>query len=373
MIKAAMVTPNLTLGGAERWLVDLIKHSDPDKVEWTGVAASSFGGLDMRLGQELAKVTHIYSNRPLLKRETSLPFYWPAVHERTGPDFRGTIKRAAKDADVIVTWGTPDVGYWFDDYHIPIVCCSHTTQQEAPLAPIRGVSHLTAVSQAAMAYFKGRPGSQGLPKQVIYNGADPNRCRQMMDRRHIREEWGVEEYDVVVGYMGRQSSEKNPRAAAEAVSYLPSNYHAVYYGHGPSGKDFCPDLVKWCNNRIPGRGHFFHPDPHVGDILGAFDVLVLASHREAFSLTLIEAWLAGIPVVATPVGSIPELERQYGPLTFRIPLNSTPAQLADAVHLAVSAKNFREQIVENSYRLATTQLTVQAMADRWATYLTEIA
>ena len=43
--------------------------------------------------------------------------------------------------------------------------------------------------------------------------------------------------------------------------------------------------------------------------LTAFDIFVLASHTEALSLALIEAGQAGLPVVATSVGGIPEVVR----------------------------------------------------------------
>jgi hypothetical protein len=49
MIRAAMITPNLPLGGAERWLTELIVLSDPTKLQWTGVAISGWGGADEHL------------------------------------------------------------------------------------------------------------------------------------------------------------------------------------------------------------------------------------------------------------------------------------------------------------------------------------
>jgi len=40
-VRAAAFTPSLQLGGAERWLVSLIRHSDPRQLRWTGAATGS--------------------------------------------------------------------------------------------------------------------------------------------------------------------------------------------------------------------------------------------------------------------------------------------------------------------------------------------
>lgn len=140
--------------------------------------------------------------------------------------------------------------------------------------------------------------------------------------------------------MGRQSPEKNPLAPAKAVWAARNRrpaWHAVYYGPGPAGRGPCPETHAWCEEHIPGRYRMYPPETHIGDILQGFDCLVLASHREAFSLTLIEAWLAGTPVVATPVGSVEELEAKFGRLVFRVPVDPSPEQLAEAVAQATDS------------------------------------
>jgi len=370
-IRAAMVTANLSLGGAERWVVDLIKHSDPRRVCWTGVAISSNGGADRQLASELASHVRLCANRRTRALRHPRPFYWPAIDEVTGPDFRETIRRATAGADVVVTWGRPDLTYWFEDVTVPRVLCSHCTVKEPENLPIMGVTHLVAVSRVAMAYFEGREGLADLPRTVIYNGADPARCRPRRRRRAIRDEWRVHDNEMVVGFLGRQSEEKNPMAPALAVSRLSTRYHAVYYGVGPTGNGFCPRLMDWCDRVLPGRHEMHVPDQHVGDILHGFDVLMLASHREAFSLTLIEAWLAGTPVVATPVGSVPELEKRHGRLVFQVPCSATAEQLGSAVLQAVDPRR-NHAVIRRAGLVARKHFTVSAMVRRWTEYLESV-
>jgi glycosyltransferase involved in cell wall biosynthesis len=350
----------------------LVKHSDPSRVEWTGVAVSGFGGCDRGLAMELGKYVPLFTNTLPIGCKSRYPFQWPTAGYKTGVDFRETIKEAARGADVLLTWGTPCMGYWFDQFEIPRIVCSHTTQSEPfPLASITGVTHLVGVSEAALRYFDHR-GDVELPMTVIYNGADPERCQTTWTRRELRETHDLKNDDLVVGYIGRQSPEKNHLAAARAVNSLPLNYRALYYGVGPKGNGFCKDLVAYCEQNIPGRFGIYEARADIGNVLGCCDVLMLASHREAFSLTLIEAWLAGVPVIATPVGCLPELEAKYGPLTFQVPLDPCDTVLQKAVKVVCNAHGLRRQIVSHARQIARREFTIQAMAARWATYLEDV-
>lgn len=372
-IRAVMVTPSLAFGGAERWVVELIKHSDPDRLQWAGVAIASEENAATEFLAELVRYTRLYATRhraAAAEEEVaqSAPLHRPAA----GPAFRDTIRAAVAEADVLVTWGQPNLGRLFAGLTIPRVLCSHTTLQEPRRHPITGVTHLAAVSEAAMCYFDGRSGSEGLPRALLYNGADPARCRPSRKRSEIRAEWGVGENDVVVGYLGRQGSEKNPLAAALAVAAAPNNYYAIYYGTAPGGNGFCPHTAAWCRSHIPHRYRMYRPLADVGDVLRGFDVLMLASYREAFSLSLIEAWLAGLPVVATPVGSVPELERRFGQLTFGVPLAASPHDLLRSVNLALASPQ-RVTIIARAQTVAEEFFTVSAMMQRWEAYLEAVA
>ena len=56
---------------------------------------------------------------------------------------------------------------------------------------------------------------------------------------------------------------------------------------------------------IIGKGSIYIPDAY--KYLKAFDVFVLPSVKEGFPWTIIEAMKAGIPIVATCVGAVPEI------------------------------------------------------------------
>jgi len=282
-------------------------------------------------------------------------------------NFRGPIAAAVEGADVVVTWGSPKMEHWFKDIHVPRVLCSHTTLKESNNWDIQGITHLTAVSRAAMGYFVGRKGFDDMPRHILYNGADPKRVISNGEARfRVRAMWGAEDKNIIVGFLGRQTSEKSPYAAAEAVKELGKGFIAVYYGWDKTGRASDPELIDYCKRNIQGRSRFFPPTDNVGDVLSAIDVFMLASEREAFSLGLIEAWLAGKPVVATPVGSVPELEDKYGQLVFRVPKNPTCEDLAGAVRAALKDKR---GIVKRAQEIAAREFTVQAMARRWEDYL----
>src|SRR6185295_14013841 len=63
------------------------------------------------------------------------------------------------------------------------------------------------------------------------------------------------------------------------------------------------------SHHLSGRVHFLGKRDDVPSVLAASDVFVLASDWEGNPLAVMEAMAAGLPVIATEVGGIPELVR----------------------------------------------------------------
>jgi len=114
-------------------------------------------------------------------------------------------------------------------------------------------------------------------------------------------------------------------------------------------------------------GIFVPPVEHVGDALAALDVLVLVSPAEGGPLVVLEALAAGIPVVATPVGNLPDLVRRHGELFVSVPIDPGPQQLAVTVRRAL-APAWRDNL-PGICSVVEQHFSAQRMTNDWTDYL----
>ena len=92
-------------------------------------------------------------------------------------------------------------------------------------------------------------------------------------------------------------------------------------------------------------------------------MFVLPTWREGFPNVVLEAMAAGLPVVATPVGAIPEAIRE-GEEGFLVPVQDAPALTAalrrliddPALRLALGAKARKRAVEVFSIEAVTAQL-----------------
>ena len=101
----------------------------------------------------------------------------------------------------------------------------------------------------------------------------------------------------------------------------------------------------------------------VGDVLGAADVFCSPSHSEGFGLAIVEAMAAGVPVVTTATGVVPEAEARHGPLCVRVPVGLPAAELALACLRAAAPEN--RPTVERARRVARTEYSAARMGADW--------
>lgn len=379
-----MFTPNLSLGGAERWVVSLIRHSDPTRVQWTGVVVSGWGGLHPAICEELRDVCRcpIYSEpliRQMARKQQPTPQALAPECEQylTRCDsIKQAVARAARDADVLMAWGSPKYAEYLRQPFVPrhMVLVSHSSHHAPQQIDAPGHCRLSLAAVSAAACKPFIPGVGVEPTQVIYNGVQVDRLQQRHKREAIRARWQVHPEAKVLGYVGRISGEKNPLAAVQAVRELQRRgdrrWVAVYHGSRTPGHQRLaePDeeLYRWALVN-PHHVLFREPTQEMGDVYAGLDALMLASHSEAFSLTLLEAMYCGVPVVATPVGSVPELEAKYGELVVRVPPQADDHQLAEACCQAVSVGH--SPCVVRAQGIVQDRFTATRMAADWAAYL----
>jgi len=127
----------------------------------------------------------------------------------------------------------------------------------------------------------------------------------VVDRAQARERLGLPPDGLVVGWVGRLSREKAPDVLLEALGLLGAQAPlTVFVGDGREAaalKSRAAALalegkVRWAG-RVDGAAR----------LLPAFDSFVLSSRTEGTPIVLFEAIAAGVPVVATRVGGVPDV------------------------------------------------------------------
>lgn len=120
---------------------------------------------------------------------------------------------------------------------------------------------------------------------------------------------GVGEDAVVVGVLGRLAEVKQPEWALDVFRMLAPRYphlHLAFVGDG----ELFGMLARKIEALPPGlreRAHLAGARADVAAVLADLDVVLLTSRSEGMPVALIEAGAAGKPVVATPVGGVPEV------------------------------------------------------------------
>ncbi|MDQ3765381.1 MAG: glycosyltransferase family 4 protein [Actinomycetota bacterium] len=107
-------------------------------------------------------------------------------------------------------------------------------------------------------------------------------------------------------FVGRLAPQKRPLDLPEIVERLPPQARLIVVGDGPQ-RDALKARIARSSAR--DRTHLvgFVPHHRVPAFLACADVLVLPSAYEELGSVLVEAMAAGLPVVATRVGGIPDL------------------------------------------------------------------
>jgi glycosyltransferase involved in cell wall biosynthesis len=220
----------------------------------------------------------------------------------------------------------------------------------------RGLSRLTdrivTITEALRHFTVERVGVPAAKVETIHYGLDA-----------VPDAWGVNPPDDVphdtrvLLAIARLTGQKGIDVAIRALATLPDDTVLVVLGEGPER----PALLRLARELgVESRVFLLGRVPDVAAWLGRATLLVHPARWEGFGLGVLEAMLAGLPVVATNVSALPELvvDGETGVL---VPPDDVGA-LAGGLELALA----RPELGAAGLARAYAEFSVARMADRTA-------
>jgi glycosyltransferase involved in cell wall biosynthesis len=197
--------------------------------------------------------------------------------------------------------------------------------------------------------------------QVIYNGIGNSSSVSDGDVDRCRTELGLKQGDPVIGAVGSLYPVKGHTYLLDAMPALirqHPNIALLLIGSG----DLEVPLKEQANRRgIEQRVRFLGLREDIPRLLAVMDVFVLPSLSEGHSIALLEAMLAGRPVVASRVGGNSELVLE-GETGILVP-SKDPDALTEALHRLLDNRAMREAFGHRATRRVQEQFSASLMTD----------
>ncbi len=301
-VRVLQVVPDFSLGGAERMAVHLVRHLDPERFE-TGIISlyDAVGGdldriledgghrvwylgkrrgFDIRMFLAIDRVLREFNPQVVHTHTITLRYvFLPAWLRRVPARFHTIHSTAAKEA-----------GRWvwlrrlaFRSGVVPVAIADEVAA---------GIKKLYGIVDAP-----------NIPNGVpVGEYAAPKVPAQEWRRR---ENFAPD--DLLFVTVGRLDRSKNQALAIRALRAVRHpGARLLIVGEGSAAvRAELEALTKALD--LTDRVFFLGRRTDIPDLLGASDVFVLSSDFEGNPLTVLEAMAAGLPVVVTAVGGVPEL------------------------------------------------------------------
>ena len=182
--------------------------------------------------------------------------------------------------------------------------------------------------------------------RYIPNGIYPQRWP---DRETLRKSLAIRREQVLIGFLGRFSLQKNPLLMIETFAKLANLYPQTVLamaGDGPltaEAKALAQRLgvgerVRWLGYRFPS------------EFLPALDIFALTSNYEALPYVLLEALCAGLPIVSTNVGGV-SLALKHGHNGLIVP-SFDAGEFSKALGVLIGVPELRQRMGRASLQMA---------------------
>jgi len=195
----------------------------------------------------------------------------------------------------------------------------------------------------------------------LVHSAVPAATAKPWSRQRFLEEFGLPPDVMVVGMAAQFIRRKGHDVLIRALPALRVTHPDLcflLFGKGPLFGDVRRQVeAAYLDDRVTLAG--FRDDFH--EFVGCLDLLVHPALDEGLGVVLLEAAAAGVPVVATPVGGVPEIVRE-GENGVLVPPDD-PVALAKAIHGLVDDPPARQAMGEAGREIVDQEFSIHAMVE----------
>jgi glycosyltransferase involved in cell wall biosynthesis len=200
---------------------------------------------------------------------------------------------------------------------------------------------------------------------VIHNGIDLSPYRTALDadeRAEVREELGLDTDTIAAGCVGLLWEAKGQEYLIRALAelYTEGAVTVLLVGSGAYEDRLCA-LAK--EHGVAEKVRFLGWRDDVPRILRALDLYVQPSLTEGLPLAVVEAAAAGLPIVASEVGGIPEIIT-HGRDGLLVPPGD-PNALAAAIQKLLDDPDQARMLGETARKTAFERFSAEAMVERY--------
>jgi len=195
--------------------------------------------------------------------------------------------------------------------------------------------------------------------------------RHFLDFDKFKIKKQLDERDNLVGYIGRLSEEKGTLNFVKAIPEVLKEQSDLEFLIGGDGRlrEKIEEYLnrKNLNNKVKLVGWI--PHDKLSDYLNELQLLILPSYTEGLPNIMLEAMACGTPVLATPVGGIPDIIKDEE--TGFIMENNSPECIAKNIIRALNHPDL-EQIAQNACTLVEREFTFEKAVERYREILSEL-
>jgi glycosyltransferase involved in cell wall biosynthesis len=306
--RVLLLIKGLGLGGAERLLVDVVASRDRARFHYE--VAYVLSGQDALVPALEAAEVPVHD----LGGSASMDLRWTLALRRLLVQGHFDVLHAHLPYTAalarLVTVSLPR-------RHRPVVVYTEHSLWNKAAVVTKALNRLTvgidrALIVVSVAARDALPGALRSRARVVVHGVNRERFDALLGRRDavrrdVRAELGVADDEVLALTVANLRSEKGYDVLLDAARLVvaagvPVRFVSV--GRGPLEAELAATADAW---GLTEHLRFLHTRTDTVRLMIGADLFVLPSHQEGLPVALMEAMSAGLPVVATMVGGVPDI------------------------------------------------------------------